>query len=87
MILVTVSAIGSVSLLINKYLYPYKLDDSNKDLIKLYDDLITRMVLEVQNSFKGIKNKNILRNLFIRSSLIEEKINLNNQSLINTKNT
>ncbi|MGL5380237.1 FUSC family protein, partial [Clostridium sp.] len=109
MILVTVSAIGSValmsdyasvlsiervvfvalgliiSLIINRYLCTYKIEDSNNDLIKLYDDLIEKMIIEVQNSLKDVRNENVVRNLFIRSSLIEEKISVNNQASINPK--
>lgn len=70
-----------LAILINKFIYPYKIEDSIKDLSSMYRDVIKKMIKEVIASLNGVNNTTAMNNLFITSSLIEDKIMLNNQAL------
>ena len=69
-----------ISLIINKYILPYRIEDGKKDLIKTYGEVINHM-------FNSMGDRNLdesIRNLFLIPSLIEEKLkitNLGTQSL------
>lgn len=76
---VTLGAIFSI--LINRFILPYKVEDANRDLKRLYKNVIDEMLKNVYKLIKGDKNDNTIKNLFIMTSLIEDKLNLNNQAL------
>lgn len=68
-----------LALIINKFIFPYKFEDSQKELKSLYDDTIKQMLKLVYGSVGTKKYNNTIKNLFIVTTLIEEKIKLNNQ--------
>lgn len=106
MILVTVSAVASASLLggtlsmvltriafviigsiltliANKYILPYKIKDMKRYLIETYDSLINQMKVDINEKH----NEYSIRNLYLITGLIEDKmklsINSNNNKEIN----
>lgn len=75
-------AIGALMAIIaNKYIFPYKLEDSNKELEKLHTISVIEMLKEIYNVAEGIKKPHSIKNLLIVTSLVEEKLKLNNQIL------
>ncbi|AYE35192.1 FUSC family protein [Clostridium septicum] len=63
-----------ISLIINRYILPYKIEDGKKDLIKTYGEVINHM-------FNSMGDRNLdesIRNLFLIPSLIEEKLKITN---------
>lgn len=79
--------IGTVlALLINKFVYPYKLEDANRDLVTMYQDAINEMLKEVSAKLNGDGSKYVMKNLFIVTTMIENKVKLNNQDLADHPN-
>lgn len=75
-------ALGTIiALLANKFIFPYKLKDSNEELQKMHRDAVLEMIIEIQNIAKGVKKPHSIKNLLITTSLIEERLKLNNQIL------
>ena len=75
-------AIGAIMAIIaNKYIFPYKLEDSNKELEKIHTLSVLEMLKEIYNAAEGIKKPHNIKNLLIITSLVEEKLKLNNQIL------
>lgn len=75
-----------IASLINKFVLPYKIEDSNKNLKTMYKDTIKQMLQEVYNLVKPIENDHSIKNLLLITSLIEDKLRLNSQLLQHNKN-
>ena len=67
-----------LSVLINKYIFPYKMEDANEDLEGLYIDTVKNMISEISYLSKDEAERDNMKNLLIRSSLIQERLKLNN---------
>ena len=79
---ITFVVIGALMAIIaNKYIFPYKLEDSNKELEKIHTLSVLEMLREIYNVAEGIKKPHSIKNLLIVTSLVEEKLKLNNQIL------
>ncbi|MBX7283439.1 FUSC family protein [Clostridium chauvoei] len=63
-----------ISLIINKYILPYKIEDGKKYLLKTYGDVINHMF----NSMGDKDADESIKNLFLIPSLIEEKLKVTN---------
>lgn len=70
-----------ISMIANKFILPYRLEDSNKQLDNLYKKVIQQMIKEVYKAAGGLKETHKIKNLIIKVSLIEERFRLNNQIL------
>lgn len=68
-----------IALIANKYLFPYKVEDSNKALKDMYYKTINKMFKEIQNLLKGKKRPEVIKNLLLLTSLIESKVRLNEE--------
>lgn len=77
---------ASIALFINKFVYPYKLEDANRDLVTMYQDAINEMLKEVSAKLNGVGSKYVMKNLFIVATMIENKVKLNNQDLADHPN-
>lgn len=70
-----------IAIIANKFIFPYKLQDSNDELEVMYSSAVIEMLKEIQKAVEGIKEPHIMKNLLIKTSLIEERLKLNNQIL------
>ena len=70
---------ATISVLLNQYVYPYKLEDANNDLGEIYIDTIKNMIREIALLSKNKTESNDMKNLLIRSSLVQERLSVNNQ--------
>ena len=78
--------IGTViSIIANRYLFPYSLKNSNTQLRKLYDESIKEMFTEIDKLLDGQVRPEVMNNLLIITSLIESKSRINKQ-MENNKN-
>ena len=68
-----------IAVLANRYLFPYRLEDSNKQLKTMYNEAIISMFNEIKNLAEGIKRPQVIKNLFVNLSLIESKVRMNAQ--------
>ncbi|WP_050607231.1 FUSC family protein [Clostridium niameyense] len=75
-----------IASVINKFVLPYKIKDSNKNLKSMYKNTIKQMLQEIYNLSKSIENDHSIKNLLLITSLIEDKLRLNNQLLKPNKN-
>ncbi|MDA3732968.1 FUSC family protein [Niameybacter massiliensis] len=75
-----------IALVINRFILPYRLETHNKQLEKLYRITIEDMMNTVYEMTRGNGNEHKLKNLFILTSLIEDRIKLNNQLAVNIEN-
>lgn len=69
----------ALAILINKFVLPYRLDDSINELKEMYDSVIKEMIAEIYNIANGNKQINTIKNLFIITSFIENKAMMNSQ--------
>lgn len=69
-----------MALLINRLVFPYKLRDATNELKNMYKDTIIKMLEEVNALAQGKVRQNVMKNLLIVTSLIEDRIRLNNQA-------
>lgn len=69
-----------IALLINKFILPYKLEDANEDLKDMYEDTIHEMLLEVAQQVKGTGHDHVMKNLLLFTTMIEDRLKLNNQA-------
>lgn len=74
-----------LALLINKFIFPYKLEDANSDLQAMYDDTIHEMLKEASDKAKGGGSNQSIKNLLIITNMIEDRLKLNNQEMKNEK--
>lgn len=68
-----------LALLINNFILPYKLEDANRDLKAMYQDTIHEMLTEASNQVKGAGSNHSMKNLLLISTMIEDRLKLNNQ--------
>lgn len=79
---ITFVIIGSIiAIFANKYLYPYSLEDSNKELVIEHKAIVVKMLEEIYGLIQGEIQPHSIKNLLIATSLIEEKLKINNQIL------
>lgn len=69
----------ALAILINKFVLPYRLEDSINELKEMYDSVIKEMIAEIYNIANGNKQINTIKNLFIITSFIENKAMMNSQ--------
>ncbi|WP_122638831.1 FUSC family protein [Romboutsia sp. Marseille-P6047] len=75
-------ALGAlIAIIANKVIFPYKLKDSNDELQAIYKGAVSDMLREIKNVAGGIKQPHGIKNLLIITSLVEEKLKVNNQIL------
>lgn len=70
---------GLIALFINRFYFSYKYEESQKDLKKMYEEIINEMLIILSNTYKNKESSNTMKNLLLATSLIEEKIKLNNE--------
>lgn len=76
-----------IATVVNKLLLPYNLNDANINLRKMYDLTIKEMLIEEYDVIHNErKNSHLLKNLFIITSLIEDKLKANNQIIQDESN-
>ncbi|SHF03476.1 FUSC family protein [Clostridium fallax] len=63
-----------ISLLINKYVFPYEIKDGNKYLVKTYNDIIKELFYDVHSNMC----ENSIKSLFLIPAFIEERMELTN---------
>lgn len=66
-----------VSILANRYIFPYKLNDSMIQLKNMYHKTIISMLNEVKNLVEGNKQPTTMKNLIVLISLIDAKTRAN----------
>ena len=62
-----------MALLANRFIFPYKLEDSIRQLKNLYHETVVNMLKEVEFLIEGKKEPHTMKNLMILTSLIEAK--------------
>ena len=78
--------IGAImAILSNRYIFPYKLNDSIKQLDNLYHSTMIKMLKEVENLLYGNKRPTIMKNLVVLTSLIDSKARTD-EALVNESN-
>lgn len=76
-------ALGAlIASLLNKFVFPFRIDDHNKQLKKMYKETIAEMFKAVYEVAQGRECKHRIKNLLIIASLIEEQLRLNNQIVV-----
>ena len=73
-----------MAIVANKYIFPYKLEDSNQELEKIHTLSVIEMLRQIYNVADGIKKTHSIKNLLIVTSLVEDKLKWNNQILHNS---
>lgn len=68
-----------IAILANRFLFPYKVEDSNKQLRVMYNESIISMFNELKNLVEGIKRPQSIKSLYVNLSLIESKVRMNAQ--------
>ncbi len=69
----------AIALIINKFVYPYQMDDANKDLERLYHVTLESMLDEVRKWLQMKGNSHSIKNLFMTTTMIEDRLELNLQ--------
>ncbi|CQR47755.1 Fusaric acid resistance protein family protein [Paraliobacillus sp. PM-2] len=69
-----------LALLINRFVFPYKVKDSNQNLEDMYDDTISAMFNELKRKIRGETSIDSMMNLLIYTNMIEDRLKLNNQN-------
>ncbi|MGG7177142.1 FUSC family protein [Clostridium paraputrificum] len=69
-----------ITILLSKFVFPYKAKDANEDLVRMYKDIVVSMLKEIESLIKGNKSGDEMKNLIIVSSLIEDKLITNNSN-------
>ena len=78
--------LGSIiAIIANKYIFPYKLKNSNEQLRKIYYEAIKDMFEEIDTLLNGNARLEIMNNLFVITSLVESKSRINKE-IDNDKN-
>lgn len=78
--------IGAImAILSNRYIFPYRLNDSIKQLDSLYHSTMIKMLKEVENLLHGNKRPTIMKNLVVLTSLIDSKARTD-EALVNESN-
>ena len=68
-----------ISIISNRYLFPYSLKNSNAQLRKTYHASVKEMFEEIEQLLDGNVRPEIIQNLFIVTALIESKSRVNKQ--------
>lgn len=68
-----------VAIIVNKYLFPYSLKDSNNQLKRIYNISIQKMFEEIDQLIVGHIRPEVINNLFVITSLVESKSRVNKQ--------
>lgn len=76
-IMVVIGAL--VAIIANKYLFPYNLEKSNYQIRRIYDVSIKKMFNELCSLVEGKNNPEVIKNLFVTTSIIESKARINEQ--------
>lgn len=77
-------AVGAtLAILINKFILPYKLEDSHRELKVMYDETIQLMLKNIYDLVEKTTSSHGIKNLIVVTSLIEEKMKLNIQAIEN----
>ncbi len=72
-----------MALLINRFIFPYKAIDAVEELKSMYKNTIKNMLQSIYSIAQGKKSDYIMKKLLVTSSLIEDRIRLDNQALEN----
>lgn len=72
-----------IALLLNKFLLPYKVEDNKKELNTLYEKTIYSMISEISQTIQGNENAHKIKNLFLTTSLLEDRMRMNAQTFNN----
>lgn len=73
-------AIGTIlAIIANRYLFTYNLEKSNNQLREIYGIYINKMFKELCSLLEGRKNPEVIKNLFVTTSIIESKARMNKQ--------
>ncbi|MPQ44223.1 FUSC family protein [Clostridium tarantellae] len=75
-----------ISILINKFILPFNLIRQIEFLKHIYNETITDMLKEVCALNEGKKDDNLMKNLFLTTSLIEDRLILDNVTVGNESN-
>lgn len=70
-----------IVMIINKYLFPYNINDSVKDLKKKYNNILKLILLEIKALMGGKKNQDKIIRLILLCTEIDKKLYSNNQRL------
>ena len=68
-----------IASILNQFVYPFTVEDHNKELKKMYKETIDEMFKVIYEVARGGEGKHRIKNLIIIASLIEERLRLNNQ--------
>ena len=79
-LLVGVGAV--IASILNQFVYPFTVEDHNKELKKMYKETIDEMFKVIYEVAKGGEGKHRIKNLIIIASLIEERLRSNNQIVV-----
>lgn len=63
-----------ISMIISKFVFPFSLEDSKKNLINKYNEIVEIMIKNICNYSSGLVIDDEMKNLIIYSSLIEDKL-------------
>ncbi|MGL5244040.1 MAG: FUSC family protein [Sarcina sp.] len=72
-----------ISILINKFILPCDIVKQTENLKYMYKQTINEMIKELCALSEGRKDENTMKNLFITTSLIEDRLILDNQAVGN----
>ena len=82
-LLVGIGAI--IATILNQFVYPFTVEDHNRELKKMYKEIIDEMFKVIYEVAQGREGKHRIKNLIIIASLIEERLKLNNQIVVDEK--
>ncbi|GAB6168860.1 FUSC family protein [Clostridium carnis] len=74
-----------IAILINKLILPYKVNYANENLKAMYKGVVSEMLKGIYNSINGQIVNNNMKNLLLITSLIEERLRLNNEAVYNNE--
>lgn len=60
--------------LVNKFILPYNGEKGNQYLIEMYEYIASKIAIEVYMNSKGENNTQVIKNLFLISALIEDRL-------------
>ncbi|MEF9952857.1 MAG: FUSC family protein [Clostridium sp.] len=74
-----------IGILSNKIILPYRIEDGNRDLVNIYNQIINLAKEEIDNAANGRGNIQNMRNLIMYTSFIEERLSINMSDLDNNE--
>ncbi|MEG2810915.1 MAG: FUSC family protein [Clostridium sp.] len=66
-----------IAIIANKVILPYKIEDGNRDLVNIYNDIIVQVKEEINKATRGEGNIQNMRNLIMYTSFVEERLYTN----------